>query len=469
MILAFDRFGARCVTTRSPFEPRGLMKICMYSFSSTQRAKSFCERASRSLEGLREACARAEQSARDAAKKETKTQKGGRGRGKKRAQDGDVLRSCDDVDMRAMRAMTIEKAVDAVMPTVPLPDEQERSKVRMHRGTGAKQLKLSGQQADERAERAKFVLKHLQDQMAAHPLASLREVELEHQSLAKREYKRALLRKEVDVTRVMWKPRSLLDCELDASDPKARARADAGEKIGRTAEEIMAAPTGDDAMIWIEVFHPVKQGYLVMDVYVLGATPLVAFKDIIYCLRDTQAEREGHPMTKNGFLFIEGVFYNDMRTPNAVDYSAPLLEFQRKDKLMAPGAPTKMNIEGKGFTARDMDGVKFKDVPLVIGRPYVMTHQGKCEHKWRVRDIRIPHSADEKERNMFPLVIREGRTYRRGCSVCGVFDAAHVTYGDKIAAESPSFFCKMCFDAVHCDAQGNRTYDDYEEYPYDHE
>ncbi|OUS45694.1 snRNA-activating protein of 50kDa MW C terminal-domain-containing protein [Ostreococcus tauri] len=413
--------------------------------SEEVRAKSFCERASRSLEGLREACARAEQSARDAAKKETKTQKGGRGRGKKRAQDGDVLRSCDDVDMRAMRAMTIEKAVDAVMPTVPLPDEQERSKVRMHRGTGAKQLKLSGQQADERAERAKLVLKHLQDQMAAHPLASLRE-------------------ERVDVTRVMWKPRSLLDCELDASDPKARARADAGEKIGRTAEEIMAAPTGrrrddlDRGVSPREARIP-RHGRLL-----LGATPLVAFKDIIYCLRDTQAEREGHPTTKNGFLFIEGVFYNDMRTPNAVDYSAPLLEFQRKDKLMAPGAPTKMNLEGKGYGRSEV-----KDVPLVIGRPYVMTHQGKCEHKWRVRDIRIPHSADEKERNMFPLVIREGRIYRRGCSVCGVFDAAHVTYGDKMAAESPSFFCKMCFDAVHCDAQGNRTYDDYEEYPYDHE
>ena len=74
-----------------------------------------------------------------------------------------------------------------------------------------------------------------------------------------------------------------------------------------------------------------------------------------------------------------------MRSPDAVDYSVPLLDYQEKDALAAPGAPVEMNISGKGFTGRDMRGVTFADVPLTVGKAYVMTHQGKCEHKWRGR------------------------------------------------------------------------------------
>jgi hypothetical protein len=59
--------------------------------------------------------------------------------------------------------------------------------------------------------------------------------------------------------------------------------------------------------------------------------------------------------------------------------------------------------------------------------------------------------------------------FRRGCGVCGVFDSAFVTYSDRMASESPAFFCKICYDTVHCDAQGNKVYNDYEQYTYDHE
>jgi snRNA-activating protein complex subunit 3 len=342
-----------------------------------------------------------------------------------------------------------------------------------HRGSGARQKreKLEGleEEIDQKMEEAKKLSEKVIGEKAQAPLASIREVELEMKKLAQKEYRRALLRKEVDVTRVAWKPRPLLDWEVDRSDATAVAMAKFGEKRARLESEVGAKLTGEDAIIWIELFHPVKQGYLLQDILVLGSTPLVSFKDIIYCLRDVQAEREGHALTKNGFLFIEGVFYNDLRSPNAVDYSEPMLDYQRKDALTAPGAPVEMNIVGKGFTAADMRGVRFCDVPLTIGRPYVMTHQGKCEHKWRVRDVRAPHADDDTDKRLYPLVIREGRVFRRGCSVCGVFDSTHVTYADRMAAESPSFYCKLCFDAVHCDVHGNKLYNDFEEYTYDHE
>ena len=407
----------------------------------TKDVKRFCEEAHRAVKRLRDA-AEASSAAREAS---ARTKKAGKGRKRRTAIEE------DDIEMETHRAVTLERAIESLMPSVPSVEE-DAGRARNHRGTGAKNHQLTFQEEAQKAEKARLMTKHLSEQTAMAPLASMREVELEHKQLEARDYKRALLRKEVDVTQVMWKARELFDCE-----------------VGGVRHDAAATPTGEEAMIWIELYHPVKQGYLLMDVIVRGSTPLAAFKDMIYCLRDVQAAREGHPPSKNGFLFIEGVFYNDMRTPGATDYSEHLIEFQKKNALMAPGAPVKMNNEGKGFTARDMEGVKFSQVPLTIGRPYVMTHQGKCEHKWRVRDVRMPHSDDETRNEMFPLVIREGRVYRRGCSVCGVFDSSHVTYGDKLAAESPSFFCKLCFDAVHCDVDGKLMYNDFEDYQYDHE
>lgn len=423
-----------------------------------QRAGDFCERVARAFETLRTAATRASA---DWAKRGKKASSSARGGAKKES---------GEVSMSDLRAVTLEKAIDGMLPSVPLPTEEERAREARPPPRGAREVKSKEALAadEQKAERARLMAQHLREQTAMAPLASIREVELELEQLARREYKRALLRKEVDVTKVMWKPRELLESESERMDAAELARVRAGEKRVRVEGE-EAAPSGNDAVIWLEVFHPVKQAYLVMDIIVRGSTPLAAFKDMIYCLRDVQAEREGHPKTKNGFLFIEGVFYNDLRSPDAVDYSVPLLDYQEKDALAAPGAPVEMNISGKGFTGRDMRGVTFADVPLTVGKAYVMTHQGKCEHKWRVRDVRVPHPDDESDHLMYPLVIREGRVFRRGCSICGVFDAAHVSYGDKMAAESPSFFCKICFDVVHCDATGARMYNDFEDYQYDHE
>jgi len=362
--------------------------------------------------------------------------------------------------MTDVRTVTLEKALDELIPSLSTLESGEKRA--RHRGQGAKHKKAASAEEVEKANKAIEMSKELATSTATAPLASMREVELEMKQLQQRAYKRALLRKEIDIQSVAWKPRELLEFEKDSP-----LFAPVGEKRARATEA--SSYSGQDVMIWIELFHPVKQGYLVMDVIVRGSTPLVCFKDIIYCLRDVQAKREGHSPAKNGFLFIEGVFYNDMRSPDPVDYSEPLLDYQKKDGLAAPGAPVEMNMSGKGFTAQDMHGVKFSDVPLHIGKSYVLTHQGKCEHKWRVRDVRLPHTDDDTAHEMFPVVLREGRVFRRGCSVCGVFDSAFVTYSDRMAAESPSFFCKICYDTVHCDASGNKVYNDYELYTYDHE
>jgi snRNA-activating protein complex subunit 3 len=424
---------------------------------------AFATRAWESARDAREALdAWAETSGREGASARAGASKGKKTKGSLAGASADASGGgVEDIDMSDLRAVTLEKALDSLMPSVQLPSETNQVK---HRGQGAKHQKAATQEEEEKAKKAVEVSKELTTATKTAPLASMREVELEMKQLQQRAYKRALLRKEIDIQCVAWKPRELI--EFERASPLF---APVGEKRARDENAVAAPPNGQDVMIWIELFHPVKQGYLVMDVIVRGSTPIVCFKDMIYCLRDVQAKREGHAPSKNGFLFIEGVFYNDMRSPDAVDYSEPLLDYQKKDGLTAPGAPVEMNMSGKGFTAQDMHGVKFADVPLHIGKSYVMTHQGKCEHKWRVRDVRLPHNEDDTAHDMFPLVLREGRVFRRGCGVCGVFDSAFVTYSDRMASESPAFFCKICYDTVHCDAQGNKVYNDYEQYTYDHE
>lgn len=373
----------------------------------------------------------------------------------------------DDVDMSTLRAVSLEQKIDTLLPLASLKELKREGD---HRGRGAKQIqtKLTKEAVQSTMKGAKSFLEQVCKETAAAPLASIREVELENLQQQHGEYRRSLMRKESDVTEVVWRPRELLACEIDPNDPGAAERAKHGEKRSRT-ETDSPKFTGEDSLIWVELFHPSKPGTTVMDILVRGSTPLYCFKDIIYCLRDIQAEREGHPPSKNGFLFIEGVFYNDMRSEGAVDYSEPIIDFQRRDSLLAPGAPPEMNIAAKGFTAKDMEGVRFCDIGFTVGRPYVMTHQGKCEHKWRIRDVRIPHLNDDKENASYPVVLREGRLYRRGCSVCTVFDGVRVLYGDRMSGESPSFFCQICYDVAHCDAQGNKLFNDFEEYLYDHE
>jgi hypothetical protein len=43
----------------------------------------------------------------------------------------------------------------------------------------------------------------------------------------------------------------------------------------------------------------------------------------------------------------------------------------------------------------------------------------------------------------------------------------YVTYGDRLSAENPAFFCERCYDILHYDAQGRLLYDDYTVFEYE--
>ena len=81
----------------------------------------------------------------------------------------------------------------------------------------------------------------------------------------------------------------------------------------------------------------------------------------------------------------------------------------------------------------------------------------------------MAHADDPRRAESYPLRTLDGRRFRRKCSMCDVFEARHVTYGDRLAPCSPCFFCETCHDTLHLDAKGAPLYDEYERYEYHHE
>ena len=401
---------------------------------------------------------------------------------------------------------------------------------------------------------------------------------------------------------------------LEAKGESLAAAARGGVSDAAAIEEEMEGEKvvpGKDVLVSVSVHNPANSSMVTEEFLCLGTTALAEIKDAVRCVSDVQAKELGLPPTRNGFLFIEGTFYNDMRgipshvkvpgpvagngvsssrgsdwreicigtgggdrvseghggrgrgcrrgiggrgrgrgrggpaateiaAPDAtglapttgltcqtvpaktqaihtVDYSAPIIEFQRKcvkegrqwamypvgarDFVLEAAEKARTDREAKAlaegvsageakaagdeaaktaaamarqqpppdFVAKDMDGITLDQLSVVCGKPYLYCHQGNCEHIITFRDIRLAHPDDPTDRAVYPIPVLNPRKHRRKCSMCDVFDVQHVTYGDKLAPCSPCFFCDECFDALHLDSEGNPLYSEYVRYAYHHE
>lgn len=65
-------------------------------------------------------------------------------------------------------------------------------------------------------------------------------------------------------------------------------------------------------------FYNMQKTVKMQEYLVLGSQCLTELKDKFYCLSD---QVYSECTTKSGYFFIEKVFYNDMRSQNAIDYS----------------------------------------------------------------------------------------------------------------------------------------------------
>uniref|UniRef100_A0A8C6XPK7 snRNA-activating protein complex subunit 3 n=1 Tax=Naja naja TaxID=35670 RepID=A0A8C6XPK7_NAJNA len=226
-----------------------------------------------------------------------------------------------------------------------------------------------------------------------------------------------------------------------------------------------------ELVLTLNIFYPVifqkhKLRKPYQTLLVLGSQKLTELRDCISCVSDLQigGEFSNNPaqapaniskdLYKSAFFYFEGVFYNDSRFAECRDLSRTIIEWaESRDR-------------GYGtFQATKMEDYTFNDLNIKIGFPYLYCHQGDCEHIVIITDIRLIHRDDCLDRSLYPLLTKKHWLWTKKCFVCKMYTARWVTNEDSLAPQEPSFFCDVCFQTLHYDADGNKL-GEFLAYPY---
>ncbi|KAF9303253.1 small nuclear RNA activating complex, polypeptide 3 [Mortierella antarctica] len=149
---------------------------------------------------------------------------------------------------------------------------------------------------------------------------------------------------------------------------------------------------------------------------------------------------------------------------HSLDYSQVILDWiqeipERKND------PAFQNLQ-KGY----MHDTKMRDLAIRLDHPYLFVHQGSCEHIFMVKSMRLLNKErDDMNRANYPRLMFKSKPSTHMCKMCLVNRAQFVTLDDRLAGESPCYFCQQCYYAFHYDIKGNLLYDDFRVFPYVHE
>ncbi|KAJ2888412.1 hypothetical protein FB639_000660 [Coemansia asiatica] len=228
-----------------------------------------------------------------------------------------------------------------------------------------------------------------------------------------------------------------------------------------------ATPVADDEVILSVCFYNTRSTNSKMEEYqVLGSQSLTVLRDAFYCIsdflvshRDETIENTKDKKVSSGYFFIENTFYNDMRSPNATDYSRVIMEWandpERQEK----------NPKLQGLQSRLMDGARFLDLSIRLKQPYMFVHQGDCEHVMIFTDLRLLGPKDDQFVECYPKQIFRTRHMRHKCRMCSAYPAQYVTKNDFHSGMSPCYFCEKCYTPFHFDKDGNKLLE-HDVFPY---
>ncbi|CAG9837040.1 unnamed protein product [Diabrotica balteata] len=151
---------------------------------------------------------------------------------------------------------------------------------------------------------------------------------------------------------------------------------------------------------------------------ILGSSYLTAVVDKIECPSDSmilpeventkvdiQKFKDARRWYPSRTLFIDGVFYNDMRQAKAIDLSPKIIKWAADKKI------------GK-FTTAKMEETRFSDLKPRLGYPYVYIHQGDCEHIFVFADARLLQSRDCLVSKTYPKILAYNKDSNNMCSLC---------------------------------------------------
>ncbi|KAL9232715.1 hypothetical protein vseg_007792 [Gypsophila vaccaria] len=264
-------------------------------------------------------------------------------------------------------------------------------------------------------------------------------------------------------------------------------------RCSRTTENIPVQYT--EVVLCVEIYHNKHKLKITQEFLVLGSQLLTELRDKIRCLTDVVVqkavdEERGSDRPEimhdpSGYFLIEDVFYSDMRDPNAIDYSEPILDWLKNSKeearakwdyiLSGVGKARKVLLDNKplskmpNFRSVRMDKTRFCDLGFRLGAGYLYCHLGHCKHVIVIRDMRMLHPDDVQNRAAYPLLVHQPKSVLKKCYVCNVYKATKVTLDDKMAGENPCYFCDTCYFLLHYSKDGQLLFRNFKVYDYLHD
>ncbi|GIY43497.1 snRNA-activating protein complex subunit 3 [Caerostris extrusa] len=179
---------------------------------------------------------------------------------------------------------------------------------------------------------------------------------------------------------------------------------------------------------------------------VLGCQYLSELRDKIECISDIaipgefsecpeiEPDTTCKDLYKSNFLFIDDVFYNDMRYPDCKDYSKIIIDWaNEKNRGIGP------------FKKTLMEKTKFIDLSIQLGYPYVYVHQGNCEHMIVFSDLQFYTRHYCNNKLLYPMHCSLKNKRRVLCMICNLYTAMWVVFDNKRLPENPFYFCKKCY------------------------
>ncbi|KAF9377845.1 small nuclear RNA activating complex, polypeptide 3 [Podila verticillata] len=146
---------------------------------------------------------------------------------------------------------------------------------------------------------------------------------------------------------------------------------------------------------------------------------------------------------------------------HSLDYSQVILDWIQENPERESD-PAFQNLQKKY-----MHDTRIQDLAIRLNHPYLFVHQGSCEHILMVKSMRLPNKEyDDMNRAHYPRLMFKSKHSTHMCKMCLVNRAQFVTIDDRLAGESPCYFCQQCYYAFHYDIKGNILYDDFRVFPY---
>lgn len=196
------------------------------------------------------------------------------------------------------------------------------------------------------------------------------------------------------------------------------------------------------------------------ELLLLGSQKLSDLRDALICINDLGINQDLSPEPQfyqmshlrnnsaefpSGFFYINGVFYDDIRDPNAKIYSEGIRKWAKKSPEIGE------------LQSKNMHETIFLDLELRLGYPYVFLHQGNCEHIIIFTDVRLHHRHDVQDPARYPLLRGQASKLSVKCFICSLHLANWIVMDEPQFPIPNAHVCDRCLKIFCYDSHGMKT------------